>query len=56
MTQIHNPDNKTYMEALSGENAEEYQKEMDDDIQIIIERDIWKIVLRKSVADQNVLP
>ena len=29
-TQRHGPDTPTYMEALSGENSEEYFKEMDD--------------------------
>ena len=29
-TQSHDPDNPTYMEALSGENLEEYFKAMDD--------------------------
>ena len=55
-TQSHDPDTPTYMEALSGENSEEYFKAMDDEIQSIMIRDIWEIVSRKSVADQNVLP
>ena len=29
-TQSHDPDTPTYMEALSGENSEEYFKAMDD--------------------------
>ena len=44
------------MEALSGENLEEYFMAMDDEIQSIMRRDTWEIVLRKSVADHNVLP
>ena len=44
------------MEALSGENLEEYFKSMDDVIQSIMRRDTWEIVSRKSVADHNVLP
>ena len=44
------------MEALSGENSEEYFKAMDDEIKSITRRDTWEIVLRKSVADHNVLP
>ena len=44
------------MEALSGENLEEYFCEMDDEIQSIMRREIWDIVSRKSVADHNVLP
>ena len=44
------------MEALSGENLEEYFKVMDDEIQSLTRRDTWEIVLRKSVADHNVLP
>ena len=46
-TQIHDPDTPTYMEALSGENPEEYFEEMDDKIQSLMTRDTW---------DQNVLP
>ena len=44
------------MEALSGENLDEYFKEMNDEIQGLMRRDKWKIVSSKSVADQNVLP
>ena len=35
-SQSHNPDTPTYMEALSGENAEEYFKSMDDEIKILV--------------------
>ena len=55
-TQIHDPDTPTYMEALSGENLEEYVKAMDDEIQSIMRRDTWEILSRKSVADHNELP
>ena len=55
-TQSHDPDTPTYMEALSGENSEEYFKAMDDEIQSLKRRETWEIVLRKSVADHNVLP
>ena len=55
-TQIHDPDTPTYMEALSGENLEEYFKAMDDEIQSLTRRETWEIVLRKSVADHSVLP
>ena len=55
-TQIHDPDTPTYMEALSGENSEEYFKAMDDEITSLMIRDTWEIVSRKSVADKNVLP
>ena len=55
-TQIHDPDTPTYMEALSGKNPEEYFKAMDDEIQSLTRRELWEIVLRKSVADHNVLP
>ena len=55
-TQSHDTDNPTYMEALSGENPEEYFKAMDDEIQIIMRRDKWEIVLRKLIADHNVIP
>ena len=37
------------------ENTDEYFKAMDDEIQILMGRDTWKIVSRKSVADQNVI-
>ena len=55
-TQSHDHDTPSYMEALSGENSEEYFKAMDDGIQSLTIRDTWEIVLRKSVADHNVLP
>ena len=32
-----------YMEALSGENSEEYFKAMDDEIQILMRRDTWEV-------------
>ena len=35
----HDPDSPMYMEDLSGENAEEYFKAMDDEIQSILIRD-----------------
>ena len=38
-TQSHDPDNPTYMEALSGKNSEEYFKAMDDEIQSLMRRD-----------------
>ena len=44
------------MEALSGENSEEYFKAMDDEIQSLMRRDTWEIVSRKSVADHDVIP
>ena len=55
-TQSHDSDTPTYMEALSGENSEEYFKAMDDEIQSLMRRDTWEIVLRRSIADHNVLP
>ena len=55
-TQSHYPDTPAYMEALSGENLEEYFKTMDDEIQNLMRRDTWEIVSRKSVADHNMLP
>ena len=54
--QSHDPDTPTYMQALSGENSEEYFKAMDDEIQCLTRRETWEIVLRKSVADHKVLP
>ena len=38
-TQSHDPDTPTYMEALSGENLEEYFKAMDDEIQSLTRRE-----------------
>ena len=55
-TQSHDPDTPMYMEALSGENPEEYFKAMDDDIQSLMRRDTWEIFLKNSVADHNVFP
>ena len=55
-TQSHDPDNPTYMEALSGKNLEEYFKAMDDEIQSLMRRDTRDIVLRKSISGHNVLP
>ena len=55
-SQSHYPDTPTYMEALSGENAEEYFKEMDDKIQGLMRRGTWEIVSSNSVSDHNVLP
>ena len=55
-TQSHDPDTPTYMEALSGENLEEYFKAMDDEIQSLMRRDTWEIISRNSVADHNMLP
>ena len=40
-TQSHNPDTPTYMEALSGENSEEYFKAMYYEIQNLMRRDTW---------------
>ena len=37
--QIHYHDTTMYMEALSGENAEEYFKAMDGEIQSLMRRD-----------------
>ena len=37
-------------------NTDEYFKAMDDEIQSIMRRDTWEIVLRKSVDDHNMLP
>ena len=44
------------MEALSGKNAEEYFKAMDDEIKSLMRRDTWEMVSRKSVADHNMFP
>ena len=37
-THSHDPDTPTYMEALSGENSEEYFKAMDDEILSLMRR------------------
>ena len=47
--QSHDPDTPTYMEALLGENLEEYYKVMVDEIKRLMRRDTWEIVLSKSV-------
>ena len=41
--QIHDTDTPMYTEALSVENAEEYYKAMDDEIQSLMRRDTWEI-------------
>ena len=46
-TQSHEHDTPTYMEALSGENPEEYFKAMDYEIQSLMRSDTWEIVSRK---------
>ena len=46
-TQSHDPDTPTYMEALSGENLEEYFKAMDDEIQSLTRRETWEIVFKE---------
>ena len=55
-SQIHDLDTPTYMEALSGENSEEYFKAMDDEIQSLTRKETWEIVIRNSIAAHNVLP
>ena len=40
-TQIHDLDTPTYMEALSGENAEEYFKAIDDKIKNLMGSYTW---------------
>ena len=37
----HNPDTPTYMEALSGKNAEEYFKAIDDKIKSLMRSYTW---------------
>ena len=54
--QGHDPYNPTHMEALSGENSEEYFKAINDESLSLIRRNIWEIVSSNSVADQNMLP
>ena len=46
-TQSYDLDTPTYMEALSGENLEEYFKAMDDEIQSLTRRDTWEIFLKE---------
>ena len=55
-TQSQDPDTPTYMEALSGENSEEYFKAINDENQSLMRRYTWDIVSRKSVSYHNVLP
>ena len=42
--QIHDTDTPTYMDALLGENAEEYFMAMKDEIKSLLRRDTWDIV------------
>ena len=56
MFQSQDPDTPTYMEALSGENTEYFLNTTDDEIQSLTRRETWEIVLRKSIADHNMLP
>ena len=44
------------MEEILGENAYEYYKAMGYEIWILIGRDKWEVVTRKSFADHNVPP
>ena len=53
--QSHDTDTPTYMETLSGENAEEYSKVVDGEIQILMRRYAWDIVSGNSVADQIII-
>ena len=39
-SQSHDPDTLKYMEALSGENTDEYFKSTDDEIKSLMRRDI----------------
>ena len=55
-TQSHDLDTPMYMEALSGENSEEYFKSMYDETQSLMRSYTWEIVSSKSVSDHNVLP
>ena len=42
-TQSHDSDTPSYMEALSGENLEEYLKAMDDEIKGLMRGETWEI-------------
>ena len=53
ISQSHDTDTPTYMEALSGENCDEYYKEMYDEIQSLMIKGTGDIFSRKSVADPN---
>ena len=55
-SQSHDPDNTKQMEALSGENTDEYFKAMNDEIQSVMRSEPWQIVSSKSVSDHNVIP
>ena len=54
-SQSHDHDTKMYMEALSGKHADGYYKATYDEIHILVRRQIWEVVPRKSVAGHNVL-
>ena len=45
-SQSHDPDTPNYMEALSGENTDEYFNNTDDKIKSLMRRETWDIFLR----------
>ena len=55
-SQIYYPDTPIYTEALSGENTDEYYKDINGEIKSLMIRDTWEIVSGKSVADHNMIP
>ena len=55
-SQSHNTDAPTDMKDLLCEQADEYYKDMDDEIQSLMRRYTWEVVPWKSVDDENVLP
>ena len=52
----HNTDTPTYMEALTGEHADEYYKAIDDEIHSLMITYKWEVIPRNSVSCHNVLP
>ena len=51
-SEIHNTYTPTYMEALSGEHADEYYKDVDDEIQSLMIRDTLDVYF-KEVSCQS---
>ena len=52
----YDPDTPNYWQAMSGENAEEYQKAMKEEIDSLVKRKTWSIVERSKIGKKQVWP
>ena len=52
----HSIDTTTYMEAITDDHADEYYKDIDDEIHSLMIRDTREVIPRNSVSYDNVLP